>query len=385
MFDRPLPRRGVKDAGAARALYDLVARAADRFKVFGPVDVLVASAPHKFNDYSTDDQWYAVHIGESYWEQAQYFSGASERVTEPAPPPVIEERSRIKGDVTVDDIVTDASEAASGHIALARVILHDLEKAGWRAPADQALEGQYDTVLSLATQHGQVWLCRHCPIEDNGDAWLCTPDLHFVHFARCCRLDDEIGNAGPIYFGQVHPDALPYMTVEAQQYFAPEIRDGAAYRDLSALVDMAAREAAAVTDQPLTFASRRSRSGFWGGGRVGTADQPGGHLSWQGIWTRPVKPGMACKHWRTGKMEPCPEEIHRLSPILESLEGAKWRDLFGKAYGVPLIGRQQLALFVGPSHAVLARENSRFRIADGTLTFAGIGDYPNCGKPEDLA
>ena len=35
------------------------------------------------------------------------------------------------------------------------------------------------------------------------------------------------------------------------------------------------------------------------------------------------------------------------------------------------------------SHAVLARENSRFRVADGILTFAGIGDYPNCGKPEE--
>ena len=138
MIEQPLHKLSAKtadvaDALAADLLHGLVMRAAERLAALGRMPVLVAAASNKFNDAGDDDQWYAVQIGETYWEQSQFFVHW--------PEPKIEERSFMKGEFTRDDLKTGASEVASRQIVSMRQVLADLEKAGWRDLAAQALEG----------------------------------------------------------------------------------------------------------------------------------------------------------------------------------------------------------------------------------------------------
>jgi hypothetical protein len=363
----------VRHLSSAKALAALLTETAERLKAFGKTPCLVAEAPNKFNDAHHDDYWYAVQIGQTYWEQSQYFEGS---------PTVIRERSEYQGEFTGQQLIAQGSLTASSNIASAPTVLDDLRKAGWRGLAEAALEG-YDNVLAVVIQHGQVWLCCTYPVEGEGAAWIWTEGAGFVHFGTCNRLDQDIGSPCPLYFDKVNANAVEHLSADARQYFAPVIADAAANERLSSLVEDAARQVRAATDMPVNLCSRESRWGFY--------DHAARH-SWkpaQVFWNAKsfnvvvTKGRWPASSWnpRTKKEDPYPDEAYALSAVLKSLEDADWRSLFGKAFGVPLINTQMLSLFIGSSFAILVRENSTFLLDNGRLQFAGLCNFPNLRDP----
>ncbi len=371
MRHEPLTIRQVQDEDAALELHRLIAAAADRMGSLGRSPWLLAEAPNKFNDATQDDLWYAVQIGGAYWEQSHFFEGYGV--------PWFQEHSRLAGETTADQIAPGSSVIASDEIASARSVLRSLEKAGWRELAKRALEG-YENLLCVAWQHGQLWLCRTEPVSGEGDAWIWVPGLGFQYFGMCCRLDEDVGHAVPIYFHKINRDCLDHLSGEARQYFLPAILDAVSHRELSSVVQAAAEEAAAVTDLPLVLASRGSPSSPWEGTRADWAPRlfwNGKHLDIDRL--EELAPRSPSDPEERGRHA---EEVYRLSAILERLEAADWRGLFGRCYGNPPVAGQVLALYVGTGYAILVRENTTFLVEDGRLECAGVGDFPECCNPE---
>ncbi len=371
MRHRTMTVRRVQDEGAALELQQLIAGAADRMGAFGRTPWLLAEAPNKFNDATQDDLWYAVQVGRTSWEQSHFFEGYGI--------PWFQEHSVLAAETAADLIEPGASVTASDEIASARRVLRGLVKAGWRQLADRALEG-YENLLCVAWQHGQLWLCRTHPASAEGDAWIWVPGLGFQYFGVCCRLDEDVGHAVPIYFHKINADCLNHLSDEAKQYFLPVVLDVQSYDELSSIVQAAAEEATAVTDLPLVLASRGSPSSLWEGFRGDWAPR----LYWNGHFLdidrlEELAPRSPSNPEERGRHV---EEVYRLSAILERLEAADWRRLFGRCYGNPPVAGQVLALYVGPGYAILVRENTAFLVEDGQLECAGVGDFPECCNPE---
>ncbi len=374
---------------AADALQSLVTRVAKRMAALGRDPWALAEGIDRTEGQRHDDVWHAVQLGRTFWTQTRRFAGT--------PNPGVSESSSVSGDFTPEQLDAIGSKVVSNDVARLRDVLCDLVTSNWRDLMLAALDGDPSVlnVNCLIGQHDQVWLCRASSGEGWCDIWFWAEGRGFVHAGIGDRIDGRIGNLllnrtgnnWLVRFTQVDPAVLSFLPATARQYFVPSVKDHAALRKLSSMVQEAAMRAGAMTDLPLVLCSRDSRWHLRERSHESFSYRPP-KIFWNGISTEPVRPGGRLRAPKTLKMVPCPDEILGLSAIIDSLEGterpqqSEWRGLFRRAFGVPLLRGQMLALFVGPSHAVLVREQSVFEIGSDGLRFVGLCSLPDCSKPE---
>ncbi len=389
MVDEREGQPRTRDRHTADALQAAVLPAARRLGEFGRVPWVVVEATDRRDGNIRNDLWHGVQVGHSYWMQARRRArGAATTVRE---------MSSAVGEFTPDEVQAGGSEVHSDEVAEFRDIVRELAMANWRDLAAAALDDGSLTanVTCLVCQHDQIWLCRTSSEAGMGNVWGLAAERGFVYAGICNRIDDRIGppwhyNLGtpwPLRFTRFHPEALPFLSETARQFFTPSVKDHVAGQRLCAMVQQAATLARKVTDLPLVLCARDSRWHLRELSYENFAFRHA-HIFWNGLSSGAVKPGWKFLVPSTGKDIPCPDEIAGLSPIIDALEGperprqSEWRELFGSAFGMALVRGQMLALFVGPSHTILVREQSAFEIGSDGLRFVGLCDLPDCSKPE---
>ena len=355
----------VLDRDAARRLKSLLAPAVAGLKRFDCSPALIAEYYNKYSDPLCHDCWYGVQLGMAVWEQSQFFG--SER-----PKPYVTESQWFRPSPRVRSLDQPVPANVASDLLSARELLNGLHERDWRQAVVAALEG-YDLVLCLMVTFGQPWLCRTSPIDGEGEAWIWNDDGEFAHFGICSRIDNELGPPCILYLQSINPDAFPLLNAEAKRHFAPEPADLKIYCRLSALIRSAASDVAAITGQPVTLCSAGSRGCQYDA--VTRSDRTA-KLAWQGYTTKVVVPGDTRRNYRTNAEEPYPEEVYRLSLVMGRLEDADWREMFGWAFGLPLVDPQVLALYVEGDRAFLVRDNTVLKVDQAGLIFAGLCDYP---------
>lgn len=349
----------VRNSGAARDLVGLCRTALTELLGFGEAPILLAECPSKYNRTTFDDYWYAVQVGRSSWLRSHFFRGTSE--------PCATERTQFVGPSAGGPIPDCLS--ASETITAARQVLKALQDNGWRELIESAFESNEGngTLISLVHCFGQPWVYRSRPNCGGGDTWTWDEDGQFYHVANATdRLDESVGRWYPLAtFNQIDACRFSVLTKQAKQYFAPSVKTRASHEMLASSLFDVVSEVRDITSELVIF--RLTVPYFRYARFVWKEAEFEARVS-----SAPAAVG-----------EKLPAEVILLDRVLRELQKTDWRNLFGAAYGCPLAPDQALELFVTRDDALLLRGNSAFRIAEGTLTFAGLCDwhgnkFPKC-------
>lgn len=229
-------------------LHTLLSDAGARLRELGQEPLAVASATDKFNDAHHDDLWLAVRQGGSVWEQSQFFEAAE-----------ISEHSR----AWMGDEDRQASRLRDVHFAIARSLLDELERAGWRELASRALGFSRDgTVFALFWQFDQLWFDVSHPQGTGDDDRLYA--VHADGFCEAARRDDRmdhlIDDANLLRTEDFRPQVIPYLSDAARRQFVPSLEDSDAAEELANVLFVAAKAIRKETREPVAVTLRAINS-----------------------------------------------------------------------------------------------------------------------------
>ena len=346
--------RKVADTEREKQLFELLNYAAVSLRNLGQEPALVAQCPLRFNDAHYADQWYAVQVGNAYWEQSHYLEDRTE--------PSIEQ---------------DGRDASSAPIEAAKQVLQDLNDAGWRAQLDETYGGDIThsgDVVCLAIQYGQTWICSSATISDTNLVCALTDDGRLEHVACCERIDERIGGIRPILFESLRPDLWQFLSVSGRAYFKPSLIDPQAAAKLAAMLrDVAGDVEDVTTDRMLVVASGSSANGF------GTLQEAYLHV---GDVQGPPTTIVGKKHSPPARGT-VTEDFATVSRAVARLEQEHWQSHISSAFGMAHRG-EVLGLLIFAGEQYLLWEHTVFAVETETVRFLGLGDRPNVFNTEWL-
>jgi hypothetical protein len=357
---------------AARALHRLLESAGAELRALGPEPLLVAAAPHKFNDADYDDYWCAVQVGTHYWEQSQFFSTASGwpgggHVNEKTGMRFVEGEEPGFGE----------SRLASDRIVGGRRILNRLERADWRALAEAAL--QREVVLALVVQFGETWFWMGDP---RGGKLATVYLVHSTGIAQFAgedgRMDHRVGEPDLVLAEQFHPEAVPHLGETAFRRFRPGVQD-------RKQADALGRRALAAATSVRRIASRlvllrigasRPPRYYYPGYRSDDYDQPsvtvGGTRFSRRFYVKQMNPYYGEDHRRRWAERFSIVDFPALEKIAVALTEEGFRAWFEASTGIDTFDHQDLHLLVTANALTLVYRTALLRIDDrGGLAWVG--------------
>ena len=259
-------------------------------------------------------------------------------------------------------------------LIFARAILSRLQDEQWRAVATRALGVEFgDASLALVVQHDASWFVISASNAGEDLAFLLTAAGDLLCAGKAERIDRRIGHACPLLLEWIDPVEWPALCEAAPAFpiartpatAGPDAQ--AAGADLSKLL----LEAVAVMKLlgcELCYAATAhadpdgTRAGS--GWRVIEIDDFRANMqSWEGSerYSKRVKEGNP--------------QAERLDSVLNSLEKARWRDLFARGVA-PLAPGEVLGLLVrGDECLLIAAQCAVYALrADGALDLVGACD-----------
>ncbi|TFL16577.1 hypothetical protein [Jannaschia formosa] len=349
----------VGDEAAVAALVKMLDAAAERAEAIGPSPIVLAECPHKFNDAWYDDVWHAVQSGMTWWEQSQFFENYS--------PPYVEERGRFEPDTDTDGIRAVGAELAGERIAALRAVLRGLQVDGWRAAIEAAIAPSRN-LCALVVEHGQRWLVLETPNVHDAEIFAWDRDGLFT-VGTTERFDQAACSLEPLRFETVVRGALDRLSPDGRRYFFPEVVDEDAAVTLHRLLWNSVRQVRAATKKAASLVSRADRQSPQSYSEDLRPYEGELRKPKDGVWP-PYRPS---RRLPRGEDDPPLSDLAKgLHLALGPLEDARWRELYGKAFGEALGGQQTLALLVLPDRAMLIRDNAILLLEEDGLKPVGI-------------
>lgn len=384
------PKQTIRDHAAARALGSLLLASAQQLAPLDDEPILIIAYPHKFNDAGNDDYWCAVQIGLSYWEASQFYRYEYLNGDEPSGEPC--HRGGSKQHKEYAAYFTDNSkegqknkEEVKRALKKARNILKDLEGTNWRDLARDALGEDQICGLGLYLFKGAVWLINSQYYgSDEGTIWYCSESGTLFYFAEIWRSTTGIGEAEPVRFGEIDPDALGKLEGGVRNWYfpiAPTLASKKRYKSLIELSSMIGKTSGAIraaTTEPVTISSVRVKRTDW---------YPTIEIWWNGsafhrsqggkfLYDRDLRSHAAIvkAYQESEPYEKAPKIVNLAGEKLDYLELNGWRDLFSCAFSSTLQTHEQLHLLITNNNSILLRGNTIFKIQEGLLHPAGYVD-----------
>jgi hypothetical protein len=336
-------------------LHYLVDKAARKLSGFAE-PVVVAACPNKFDDAASFPDWLGVQVGPAMWERTDYRRESGK----------VSENSR-----NPDDLLA------------VRDLLRWLQEAEWRSVVELVFDLKlYSETLAIIKQHGAVWLVIAASNDGQDIVFLAGTSGELERVGAPARLDQRLGRLRPLILQRIEPDAWPKLHAAVPAFPVDElireetleIEDARArlgnllhdaFSQLIKLPSSVHYVAVASDDVNGSLDDFKSRGPLF-------------HSSWRMI---------AADGLRINKERFYPQEMYAkmiarggdlaasLDSVLNTLESAKWRDLFARSI-MPMARSDSLALLVrGSERWLIAAETAVFALTpEGRLVLAGACD-----------